>query len=461
MYIIIIPLVFLLVIAIFKKIPKIGGNLVIAMVGAGLLALLLGKVYNPLQWVSAWFTGLDSLAWILWLILIGGIFSCVQQELGAMETVLDLFRALLGKTTKGLVLAVLISLYIGGALIGSTTAVGAVVGVLVVPTLASLGLSAELICAIIVIGASMGSIMPPISQAVTLSASLMNMDPTPAINVTYITVGIGLIIISIFVLKFFIKDSNKIPEDLLPKESAGEILAKRWKSLIPIIILLVLVLCKSIPAIGIDIPTKLLNLIVIGGTPLTKIISGVPILGKITNNIVMSLLFSTIISFIIFKSVRKSAKKILVDGSKSVIGVILIQFAAGFMLGGFKAGGQITMVTEYATALSATALKIGGGGALTASGMLLGAQSTAQNTVFTIVGPAWLAAGVEPVNTIIAGSHLAAAGQGLPPADLNTFAIAGLVGAILHKKVDPLKSMFYSSCFCIYLLIVGMAALFI
>ncbi|MBF4695518.1 hypothetical protein ISU02_20690 [Fusibacter sp. Q10-2] len=61
----------------------------------------------------------------------------------------------------------------------------------------------------------------------------------------------------------------------------------------------------------------------------------------------------------------------------------------------------------------------------------------------------------------IAASHIAAAGQGLPPADLNTFVIAGLVGSILHKNVDPLKSMLITSFYCLIIFGIGFSFLYI
>jgi len=61
----------------------------------------------------------------------------------------------------------------------------------------------------------------------------------------------------------------------------------------------------------------------------------------------------------------------------------------------------------------------------------------------------------------VAGAHIAMAGQGMPPADLTTFVVVGLVGGILGIKVDPIRSMFYSMVMCVYFLIVGLAFLFL
>ena len=93
--------------------------------------------------------------------------------------------------------------------------------------------------------------------------------------------------------------------------------------------------------------------------------------------------------------------------------------------------------------------------------MLVGAQSTTQTTLLPILGPAWMATGVSDIHAAVASSHLAAAGQGLPPADLNTFVIAGLVSSLLQKEVNPMKSMILTAPYCILLAIIGLAFLFI
>ena len=122
--------------------------------------------------------------------------------------------------------------------------------------------------------------------------------------------------------------------------------------------------------------------------------------------------------------------------------------------------GQIETVKNLAQGLNASLLKLGGAGALTLIGMLTGSQTTAQNAIFSFFGPALVSVGVDPVKAALAGSHLAMSGQGLPPADLTTFVVAGLVGGILGIKVDPVRSMFYSMVMCIYFLVAGLFFLF-
>ena len=58
MIIVIIPVLFLMLVSAVKKVPLIGGNLIAAFIGTGVLALLLGGVYNPVVWAQA----LSSLA---------------------------------------------------------------------------------------------------------------------------------------------------------------------------------------------------------------------------------------------------------------------------------------------------------------------------------------------------------------------------------------------------------------
>ncbi len=161
MVVVIVPILFLMLVSAVKKIPLIGGNLIVAFFGAGVLALLLGGVYNPITWGNAWLTGLGRVSFIVFIVIFGSIFSALEVKSGAMDTVLNTLRAIFGHTAQGLILAILIAMYLGGSLVGTVAAVGAVIGILVVPALDDMGLSPELICAIIVTGGSLGAIMPP------------------------------------------------------------------------------------------------------------------------------------------------------------------------------------------------------------------------------------------------------------------------------------------------------------
>jgi C4-dicarboxylate transporter len=131
------------------------------------------------------------------------------------------------------------------------------------------------------------------------------------------------------------------------------------------------------------------------------------------------------------------------------------------MLGCFYAGGQIDAVTTFAQGLNANILKFGGAAAMMLIGMLTGSQSTAQNVVFSFFGPSLVNIGLNPTHVAIAGANLAAAGQGMPPADLTTFVVAGIVGGMLAKKVNPVKSMIYMIPMCLFFFIIGMTFLYI
>ena len=51
---VIVPIVILLVLVAYKKIPNIGGNVALALALAGFVALLMGGIYNPISWLAAW-----------------------------------------------------------------------------------------------------------------------------------------------------------------------------------------------------------------------------------------------------------------------------------------------------------------------------------------------------------------------------------------------------------------------
>ncbi len=458
---VILPILFLMLVSAVKKIPVIGGNLVVAFIGSGILALLLGGVYNPAIWGKAWFTGLNQVAFIIFIVIFGSIFSALEVKSGALDTVLNVLRSIFGHTAQGLVLAILIAMYLGGSLVGTVSAVGAVIGILVVPAMNDMKMKPELICATIVTGGSLGAIMPPISNAINVACSVIGIPADAALQISYLTVGIAIVLVSVFFCKVYIGNKYQIPEHLIPKEGPMDILAREWKRLIPLFVLIVLVALKSIPAINFDVTGTILKSIPVGNSNLLKVISSIPVVGKITNNIVMSLFVANVVALLSSKELRDNLSS-MVSSSMSAIGEsVIIQVFAGFFLGAFRVGGQMQVIAQWADHLSALALKIGGAGSLLLGGMLMGAQSTTQTTLLPILGPAWMATGVSDVHAALASAHLAAAGQGLPPADLNTFVIAGLVSSLLHKKVDPMKSMLLTVPYCIVLAVIGIVFLFI
>lgn len=110
--------------------------------------------------------------------------------------------------------------------------------------------------------------------------------------------------------------------------------------------------------------------------------------------------------------------------------------------------------------LDANVMKIGGTVAMCLIGMLTGSQSTTQNSIFSFFGPALVATGMNPTYAALAGANLAAAGQGMPPADLCMFVICGMMSAQLDKKVNPVKAMLYSFPMCFVYLVIGVVLLY-
>ena len=141
---------------------------------------------------------------------------------------------------------------------------------------------------------------------------------------------------------------------------------------------------------------------------------------------------------------------------------MLVMVCAAFLVGAFRAGGQVTIVQQFAESLNPNVLILGGAFAMVLTGMITGLQSATQTTIFSILGPTLVnSVGVPAVFATVAGAHLAMAGQGLPPADMLTFLTAGIVGGIMGKEVNPLKSMMYSMPQCVYFVLVGIVFLYL
>ena len=450
MIIVLVPFCVLLAIILIKKIPFIGGNITAGLLITGILALLMGGIYNPVDWLIAWVDGIDRIAWVMCLTIFGSLYAETQVCMGTMDTVLNVMRAKFGRSPRGLITCIVIALCIAGSLLGDAVAASTVIGVLIIRSLAEMELTGEQIACTIVMGASLGSIMPPVTQAVFLAASLVGVDPTEVSKYAYFTVGLGIIICCFYVAFSFIKIKS-LPEDLIPKESAGQILKKNWPVLVPLALLVVIILLRLV--FGLDLVTMLFGFIL---TPLAN----VKILKGLTNLIVFTMIIVTIVSCF-YSAVRKNLLPTLKTGIKNVKSSIFIQGSAGLMLGAFYSAGQIEAVQNFALGLNQHVLKLGGAVALNLMGMLTGSQSTAQNTIFTFLGPALVQMGVDPVFAGITGSHIAASGQGMPPADLTCFVVCGLVGGILGKKVDPVKTMLLNMPMCLYLFIVGCIFMYI
>jgi hypothetical protein len=240
---------------------------------------------------------------------------------------------------------------------------------------------------------------------------------------------------------------------------------ENWRSLMPMSFLIVVILLRTLPFIKFDLGPTVLKAISFkvgeASTTLYDLIASTTILKGFSNGIVLSITCALIFAFIGFKEIRSNAGAVLVTGIKNVWACLSVQLCCSFMLGAFYYCGSITAVTEFAMGLQNDLLKIGGAAAMCLVGMLTGSQSTTQNAIFSFFGPALVATGSNPTFAALAGANLAASGQGMPPADLTTFVICGMMSAQLGKKVNPVKSMIYSMPMCIVFLIIGMVLLYI
>lgn len=459
---VIIPVIALLVIILCKKIPKIGGNVNVGLFTAGALSLLLGGVFNPVEWFGAWINGVDQLAWVICLSIFGSIYASTQVKLGTIDTIMGYLKAKFEKSPRILIICIIIVLVLAGSLLGDAIAASTVIGVLTIGILASMGISGEKITCLIVMGASMGSLMPPISQAFALSSALTNTEADLVLKYGYVTVPIIVVLMCIYANIIFINKKTKIPHQNI-NGKPFEIIKQNWTSLIPLILLIIIVVFRTttIGGVHFDLVPEILSKIKISeNLDLYTALSQVSILKGTSNGIVLSIIFVTLVSFL-FPKLKGEAKECVVEGIENVKATVLIQVCAGFMLGCFYAGGQIEAVQAFAQGLNEHLLKIGGAASMALIGMLTGSQSTAQNAIFSFFGPALISIGMDPVQVAAAGAHLAAGGMGLPPADLTTFCVAGIVGSMIGKEVDPIKSMIMMIPMCLFMMAVGMILLYI
>lgn len=422
---VIVPVLVLIVLIMVKKIPFVGGKVTYALIIAGLLALLMGGVFNPLQWVLAWIDGIDKLAWIMALNIFGSIYAASQTEMKTLDLVLNVARVSLGRSPKGLIVAIILVLGLAGSLLGDSVASATVVGILVIGILSDMQISAAGIGCIIMMGASLGSIMPPITQAVFLASSLAQVDTTPVVNISYITVGIGFVICTIYAVFAFVK-IKALPEHLIPNKTAGQIMHGNWHLMLPLAVLILLVILQT--AAGI-------NLVQMATGPLMGWLSNITILKGLSNNIVTFLITATLVS-LFFKPVRKNLPKVVKNGVVGALPAVKVELGAALLLGAFYAAGQIEAVQAFAASMKAGALKVSGGLGILLISALTGSQSTGQNTIFSFLAPA--------------------------------LAISAVVESILVQKlgkdagkVDSIRVMVLTLPMSIYFVIVGFLFLFI
>lgn len=454
---VIVPVLVLIVLIMVKKIPFVGGKVTYALIIAGLLALLMGGVFNPLQWVLAWIDGIDKLAWIMALNIFGSIYAASQTEMKTLDLVLNVARVSLGRSPKGLIVAIILVLGLAGSLLGDSVASATVVGILVIGILSDMQISAAGIGCIIMMGASLGSIMPPITQAVFLASSLAQVDTTPVVNISYITVGIGFVICTIYAVFAFVK-IKALPEHLIPNKTAGQIMHGNWHLMLPLAVLILLVILQT--ATGI-------NLVQMATGPLMGWLSNITILKGLSNNIVTFLITATLVS-LFFKPVRKNLPKVVKNGVVGALPAVKVELGAALLLGAFYAAGQIEAVQAFAASMEAGALKVSGGLGILLISALTGSQSTGQNTIFSFLAPALASVGVDPVHAAVASAHIASGGQAFPPVSAPALAISAVVESILVQKlgkdagkVDPIRVMVLTLPMSIYFVIVGFLFLFI
>lgn len=450
MYELLIPLLLLFIIALVKQIPKIGGNIKVALIVAALSSALLSGLGIG-ETLLAFVDGIDRLSWVILLSVFGSLYAESQTKLGAMDTTLDTLRSLFGNSPRGLITAIFITLIIAGSFLGDAIAAATVIGFLVINSLHELKLKPEQMGMIILVGASIGSIMPPISQGVFLSASLVGIEPSPVVKLAYLTVAIGGLFAILESFRFV--RGKSLPDHLKTKKSFFQILKERWSTLIPLFVLVLIVLLNTLFEYNIFTEWAIFAFVL---QPLSEI----PIIQGVTNHVVSAIGVAIIVSFL-FASVRKETVNVVKGGMKKVSQTVQIQLSAGLMVGVFYASGLIEKVAAMTEGLSASVMKIGGAISIVVVGMLTGSQTTAQTVNVTFLAPILEKMSVDPTLIALGASHIAAAGQNMPPVGLTAFVICGLIGGILNREVDPIKVMVLALPNSLYFLAVGLLVWFL
>lgn len=448
--VVLVPLFILLTIALVKPIPRIGGDIRVALLAAGVAAALIGRL-DPLELLTGTVDGLDQLAFVVMLSVFGSVYAESQVRLGAMDTTLNGLRALFGNSPRGLIAATFITLVLAGSLLGDAIAAATVIGFLVIHALSELNIKPVQIGMIILLGASLGSIMPPISQAVFLASSIVGTDPGPVIGWAYLTVGVGVVFAVLESFRFV--RGRSLPAELHVDESFFRVVSARWTTLVPLLVLVVIVLANA--GFGFNVFTQTPGLGVV-----TASIERVPILQGLTFPVVMAILVAIGVSFL-FPSVRRDGVGTITTGLRKVSQTVQIQLSAAFMIGMFYAAGAIDLVASNAESMNGEGVKVAGAGGIVVVGMLTGSQTAAQTVLVPFLAPILQGLGVDQVNIALGASHIAAAGQNMPPVGLTAFVVCGLVGATLGTKVDPLHVMLLALPNSLYFLLVGTAAWFV
>lgn len=445
MLVVAVPIALLFLIALVRPIPLIGGDIRAALLAAGLAAALIGGV-GPGEFVLGVVDGIDTLAWVMALSLFGSIYAESQVRLGTMTAVLDTLRSLFGRSPKGLIAAIFITLTLAGSLLGDAIAAATVIGFLVITALAELKVKPEQIAMMIMVGASIGSIMPPIAQALFLSSSLVGIDPGPVVLIAYGTVSVALVLAILESFRFV--RGRSLPPELRPTEPLGTMLRRSWPVFGPLFVLIVVVVLNS--GFGLNIFT-----VTPGLGAAVAALETVPIVKGLAHVVVLAIILATLVT-LCYPTARRQAGSIVATGLGNVRQTLLIQLCAGFMVGMFYASGAVDAVSAAAAGLDSQAVALGGFLGLAVLGMLTGSQTTAQTVVVPFVAPLLLASTVDPVDVALGASHIASGAQNLPPVGLTAFVVCGLVGATLRTKVDPVKTMLLALPNSLYFMLVGL-----
>lgn len=462
---VVVPFAVLIVVIVCKKIPYIGGKVPFALLIAGLLTLLLsGNFLNPSVWYASIEEGLDRFLWLMLFTNVVNIYAQAQMELGIIEGVMRMLRAVFGNSKRALLASTFIAMIFIGAFTGSTSSGATIVGLFVAKTLYDMGLKAEEVAATIVMGATCGSVMPPISNCFNAASAISKVDILPVLNTGYIIAFGGALFCLIYIIIAFGGKKKVVAENGMmlettdfivpgaPREKIGDIFKEYRIKFIPFFLLITIIFLNSVFKINITAMTVGL---------LVKPLVGVRVWGGFTHFLVLTFFLVGLISFL-YKDVRKNAKDVVYQGAKRAAISFFILAGAAFMVGTFLKTGQVELVMEFTSGLNANALKLGGAAAIVGVGMVTGSDNTPINVIFTFLFPALVAVGVDPIKATISAGALATAGQGAPPADIITFIVCGMLVALLNvKKIDPIKVMMLNIPMCLYYLGVGLLFLYI
>ncbi|WP_029088359.1 TRAP transporter large permease subunit [Brevibacterium album] len=483
--VIVVPMVLLFGVILVKRIPLIGGSVEAALLICGLSIAVLAGV-GPLEALLGAVDGIDRMAWVIALSLLGAIYAETQVRMGTIDSTMALLRRVFGDSPRGLIAATFVTLVIGGSLLGDAIATATVIGFLVIHSLAAMGVRPVQIGMIILVGASLGSIMPPVSQAILLSSSLVGTDPGPVIRIAFLTVGAALVFAILesfrFVRKGKAAEAAGAASGTGPGLRAGAgasgavsdadaagtgegaalaaapprvrtLLRTKGHTFVPMLVLLAIVLLNT--GWGINVFTA-----VPGLSHLTAALESVPILSGFANPVVMAIGVAALLSFL-YPEVRRAPVATLADGLKKVTVTVRLQLCAGFLVGMVYASGLVDTVAELAQSMQGGSVTAVGVGAILVLGMLTGSQTAAQTVVVPFLSPILEQTGVDPFNIALSMSHIAAAAQNLPPVGLTAFVVVGLVGGSLSTKVDPVKVMVLALPNSLFLIAVGVVALLV